>query len=76
MTRTGSSHDFAYVHNDIPEGMTIRAWRARRAAEHVARRTAARAERRRRRMRRIRHWLTALHVPLPRPRLHGREADG
>ena len=23
--------DFAYVHSDIPEGMTIREWRAQRA---------------------------------------------
>lgn len=47
MTGTGSPHDFAYVHSDIPEGMTIRAWRTQRAADDVARRTAARAARRR-----------------------------
>jgi hypothetical protein len=76
MTGTGSSHDFAYVHSDIPEGMTIRAWRAQRAAEHIARRTAERAERRRRRAGRMQQWLTALQMPLPRPRLHRQEAEG
>jgi len=30
------SHDFAYVHTDIPAGMTIRAWRAQRAASRPA----------------------------------------
>ena len=30
------SHDFAYVHSDIPAGMTIRDWRARRAADRPA----------------------------------------
>jgi hypothetical protein len=39
------THDFEYVHTDIPAGMTIRDWRAYRAAE----RDAARATRRSRR---------------------------
>ena len=30
------SHDFDYVHTDIPAGMTIREWRAHRAAERGA----------------------------------------
>ena len=30
MTEPGSPHDFVYVHTDIPEGMTIREWRARK----------------------------------------------
>jgi hypothetical protein len=29
-------HDFDYVHSDIPAGMTIREWRAHRAAERGA----------------------------------------
>jgi hypothetical protein len=30
------SHDFSYVHTDIPAGMTIREWRVHRAAERGA----------------------------------------
>ena len=30
------SHDFGYVHTDIPAGMTIGDWRAQRAAERRA----------------------------------------
>jgi hypothetical protein len=30
------SHDFVYVHTDIPAGMTIREWRAQRAASRPA----------------------------------------
>ena len=37
------SHDFVYVHTDIPEGMTIREWRAQRAADRAGARRAARA---------------------------------
>ena len=43
MTDEPVSHDFVYVHTDIPEGMTIREWRAQRAADRAA---AARAARR------------------------------
>ena len=32
MTGSDGSCDFRYVHSDIPEGMTIREWRARRAS--------------------------------------------
>ena len=28
MTDAAGSHDFVYVHTDIPDGMTIREWRA------------------------------------------------
>ena len=37
------SHDFGYVHTDIPAGMTIRQWRAQRAADRAAAACAARA---------------------------------
>ena len=33
------SHEFAYVHTDIPAGMTIREWRVHRAAERDAARS-------------------------------------
>ena len=39
------SHDFVYVHTDIPAEMTIREWRAKRAAEHAAQRQQDRAGR-------------------------------
>src|SRR5215211_6671341 len=42
MTDEPVSHDFVYVHTDIPEGMTIREWRAQRAADRAAARRAAR----------------------------------
>jgi len=32
MTAPRDPRDFVYVHSDIPPGMTIRDWRARRAA--------------------------------------------
>jgi hypothetical protein len=41
MTDEPFSHDFVYVHTDIPEGMTIREWRAQRAADRTAARRAA-----------------------------------
>ena len=58
-------NDFVYVHTDIPEGMTIREWRAQRAAERAAERQAVRDARRRRSVhRRVwaagRAWLTGL----------------
>ena len=37
MTASDGSRDFRYVHSDIPEGMTIREWRARRAANRPTR---------------------------------------
>jgi hypothetical protein len=71
------SYDFVYVHTDIPQGMTIREWRAHRAAEHAAERQAARAARRRRSVRRRawvagRAWLMALRHR--RARVHGARA--
>jgi hypothetical protein len=32
MTDVARRHDFAYLQTDIPAGMTIRGWRAQRAA--------------------------------------------
>ncbi len=48
MTDWRGSYDFVYVHTDIPEGMTIREWRAQRAAEREAQRQQERAARRER----------------------------
>lgn len=42
------SYDFVYVHSDIPEGMTIRGWRAERAARAAALRATQRRARRER----------------------------
>ena len=39
------SYDFVYVHTDIPEGMTIREWRAQRAMERRQSRAPARRRR-------------------------------
>jgi hypothetical protein len=36
MTDEPSSHDFVYVHSDIPPGMTMSEWRAQRAANRLA----------------------------------------
>lgn len=55
MSELPRAHDFAYVHTDIPEGMTIREWRVQRAAERAAQREQDRAARRRR----VRAALTA-----------------
>jgi hypothetical protein len=41
-----NSHDFVYVHTDIPEGMTIREWRAERAARAAKFRDVQRRARR------------------------------
>jgi hypothetical protein len=62
------THDFAYVHTDIPAGMTIGEWRAHRAEE----RGASRATRRSRRSPR-RAAVTIIHTWLQarRPRRHG-----
>ena len=37
MSNSPGSHDFVYVHTDIPAGTTIREWRAQRAASRPAR---------------------------------------
>ena len=39
-------YDFVYVHTDIPEGMTIREWRAERAGRATRLRDAQRRARR------------------------------
>jgi hypothetical protein len=67
MSSSAGPHDFMYEHTDIPEGMTIREWRAQRAAERLAMHEAAREERRRQRARRRQRWLEAFRVPLRRP---------
>jgi hypothetical protein len=76
MSQTSGPSDFAYVHTDIPAGMTIGEWRTRRAAERIAIKTAARQERRRRRAAAIRRWLAAPLVAVGRPWLRSREANG
>lgn len=52
MFEQARAYDFVYVHTDIPEGMTIREWRAQRAAARSERERAARR-------RRVRAALTA-----------------
>ena len=39
------SHDFAYLHSDIPAGMTIREWKRARAAARAIERRPERARR-------------------------------
>jgi len=48
MTEPTGPYDFVYVHTDIPEGMTIREWRAERAARVAQHRDAQRRARRER----------------------------
>jgi hypothetical protein len=64
------AHDFVYVQTDIPEGMTIRDWRARRGAERAAQRERERAARRRR----VRASLTALGLAFARARAIARSS--
>ena len=68
-------HDFIYVHTDIPEGMTIREWRAQRAAQRAATQAAEGEQRRRRRAATAQRWLAALPA-MVRPRIHNGEAHG
>jgi hypothetical protein len=75
MPDAGGPHDFIYVHTDIPEGMTIRQWRAQRAAERAATQAHKRDERRRRRMATAQRWLAVL-AAMVRPWLHNGEAHG
>ena len=61
-------YDFVYVYTDIPEGMTIRGWRAHRATERAREQQAARDARRRHSVRRRllaagRSWLRGLRHP-------------
>lgn len=60
MAHVGGPYDFVYVHTDIPEGMTIREWRAQRAADHAAARERQRAARRTRRRARWRRSIVGL----------------
>ena len=58
-------YDFVYVHTDIPEGMTIREWRAHCSTVRAAERQAAREARRQHSIRRRLYattltWLVAL----------------
>jgi hypothetical protein len=76
MPDAGGPHDFTYLHTDIPEGMTIREWRAQRAAERGATQAAEREQRRRRRAGTAQRWLAVLPTAALRPRLHNRQAHG
>ena len=76
MPDAGGPHDFTYVHTDIPERMTIRAWRAQRAAERAATQAAEREQRRRRRAETAQRWLAILPTAALRPRVHDRQAHG
>jgi hypothetical protein len=75
MPDAGGPHDFIYVHTDIPDGMTIREWRAQRAADRAATPAAEREERRRPRAATAQRWLAVLPA-MARPWLHNREAHG
>jgi hypothetical protein len=75
MPDAGGPHDFMYVHTDIPEGMTIREWRARRDAERTATQAAEREERRGERVATAQRWSAVLPATM-RLRLHSREAHG
>ena len=66
------SHDFAYVDTDIPAGMTIRDWRAQRAAERRAA-NAARRSRRSPRQAAVTIVHTWLHARRQRTHRTGRE---
>jgi hypothetical protein len=76
MSQTGGPYDFVYAHTDIPAGMTIGEWRARRTAEHIAIKTAAREAGRRRCAGAIRRWLVAPLVAVRRPWLRSRGTNG
>jgi hypothetical protein len=75
MTEARGRHDFNYVHSDIPEGMPVGEWRARRAAERMAARMTARAARRCRRRRWLLRWIR-WRVPTVRPPVRGRPVHG
>jgi hypothetical protein len=76
MTEPGVTSDLVYVHSDIPDGMTIREWRARRAAVRQELRSAARAQRRQRCRRAVWRRVTAMHLPVPRTWLRSDRAHG
>jgi hypothetical protein len=50
------SHDFAYVHSDIPAGMTIRGWKRDRAAARAIERRPERGTRRNQLVSRAASW--------------------
>ena len=52
-------HSFAYVETDIPAGMTIREWRAQRAADRAARAARRPSALGRRLTTAVRTWLRA-----------------
>jgi hypothetical protein len=56
------SHDFGYVHTDIPAGMTIREWRAQRAADRGAAKATGQSRR----------WSRRAAVAIVHVWLHGR----
>lgn len=60
MTDVSGPYDFVYVQTDVPEGMTIREWRAQRAADRAAARQKQHAARRSRRRARLRRPLVGL----------------
>jgi hypothetical protein len=76
MSEAGGRYDLVYVHTDIPEGMTIREWRGRSAAERLTLGAAARADRQQGRARGTGRWLARLRVPVRRLRVRSREAHG
>lgn len=66
-----TEYDFMYEHTDIPEGMTIREWRAQRAVERAAAQARDRARRRRRITAPVRRVISGLRQTL-RPRVLSR----
>ena len=74
MTDSRGSHDFVYVHTDIPAGMTIGEWQAQRGGERAAAHADGRA-RHQRCVQAIRRWLGALCVPVQRAGVRRREAQ-
>jgi hypothetical protein len=70
------SHDFDYVHSDIPDGMRIGEWRIQRAAERMVARMSGRAARRCRRRHWLLGWIRPWRAPAPRPPVRGRPAHG
>ncbi len=56
---------FLYEHADIPEGMTLQAWRTEQAAQRMALRATGRERRRRQRARRMWRWVDGRFTPSP-----------
>ena len=73
MSATGP-HDFLYVQSDIPEGMTIREWRAHRAAERAEAEATAKAEHRARRRAVLMRAVAAVSIHLRQARFRSRAA--